>query len=274
MKKGAMHLDWVISIAIFLIYILFFFLFISPFYKSPTQEGVIMLDILEDNLREEIYWDITKMPIFIDCDACEGSPDGEDFCLPSFPFEWDESDIMIIDNAGSTSGFEINENCGNNGLATSKGNELTDLAISYDLSNEMTAFWIIYNGEGFSDYSNPGWSCINENPDTGICNFLEYDPEGIEDYVYYYGLAEKIFGISEKAINSLDYEDLKDKWKFPQGADFQVAINNIETGEEIFRLDVETPYEQANVYVREWSDYILTEDGGKEAVKINMAVWR
>jgi len=278
MKKGAIHLDWVISIGIFLMYILFFFIFISPFYKAPTQEGVIMLDILMDNFREEVYWNVTKMPIFIiNCDSCVGSPGGEDFCLPSFPFEEMSESTMIftvsLKNPENIN-FVINENCDSDGRPG--GDDITDLTFSYDLGSKKETFWIIYN-KG-ANYLNTMWGtsdCNNYNDDLGICNFLQYIGDGEGDYDYYYGLAEKIFGISLKDFNNLDYDDLKEEWRFPTGADFWIRIKYIdETKGELPPFGSEEPYEQANVYVREWSDYILNEDGTKEAIKINMAVWR
>jgi len=285
MKKGTIHLDWIISIGIFLIYILFFFVFISPFYKSPTQEGVIMLDILEDNLREEVYWNITRVPVFIDCkNKCQGgsAPDGiEDICLPSFPFEWSWDKIMLVNDTADpvNINFEIDENCGDNGLAASSGNYITDLTFNYDLINDMQVFWIIYNEE--ASYPNVPWVCNYQGEDD--CIFLEYKDNGAKDYVYYYGLAEEIFGIGEHKLAGLDYEGIKEKWRFPEGADFGMKVIYLEDNTPIFKLNIEESaeedykykaYEQANIYVREWTDYILNEKGTKDAVKINIAVWR
>lgn len=278
MKKGAIHLDWVISIGIFLLYILFFFVFITPFYKPDTQEGVIMLDILENNIRKDVFWNVTRMPVFIiDCHECIGSPGGEDFCLSFFPFaNWDQNEITFTDDFNNpiNTKFEISDNCGSDGLHPS--NDVTDFTFSYDLDGQKKTFWIIQN-DGWN-YGNTGWSsgdCNNYNEIESFCNFLSYAEDGTGDYEYYYGLAERIFGVSVGKFSDLDYEEIKDKWNFPEGADFWIKINYLDEEKgELQPFGNENPYEQANVYVREWSDYILNEDGTKDAIKINMAVWR
>ncbi len=276
MKKGSIHLDWVISIGIFLVYILFLFVFITPFYKPPTQEGINTLDILEDNLRKEVYWNVTRMPVFIiNCADCAGMA-GEDFCLPFFPFEnWGEDEIIFTDDFNNpvNINFEIGDNCDSDGL--SGDNDVIDFTFSYNLPTvQKKTFWIIYNEEA-ENYGNIGWSnsdCYNYNEALSVCNFLTYGDDG--RYEYYYGLSERIFGISSSKFSDLDYDDIKIKWKFPEGAEFWIKIKDMETKDEIFSLGDDNPYEQADVYVREWGDYILSEKGIKTAIKINAGVWR
>ncbi|MAG50886.1 hypothetical protein CL621_04605 [archaeon] len=281
MKKGTIHLDWVISIGIFLLYILFFFVFITPFYKPDTQEGVNTLDILEDNLRKEVYWNITRMPIFIiDCSECVGLA-VEDFCLPSFPFgNWGQNEIIFTEDFNNpvNINFEINDNCGSDGTDPGDGHDIDDFTFSYNIAtiNKKT-FWIIYN-EG-ENYGNGEWSngdCYNYIGEPPICNFLTYAESG-GDYEYFYGLDEKIFGISESKFSGLNYDDIKSKWNFPEGAEFWIEMEYVDGDKGIiepFPFGNKNHYEQADVYVREWGDYILDKYGIKEAIKINVGVWR
>lgn len=65
-KSGVSQMDWVISLAIFLLYIAWFFLFIKP--MSAPQENPSLLYNLEDKVAEEVYWNVLKYPIFISSD--------------------------------------------------------------------------------------------------------------------------------------------------------------------------------------------------------------
>ena len=47
-KKGDVHIDWVISIAIFLTYIIILLAFIKPSYK-PSFEGDVLVKMVKDS---------------------------------------------------------------------------------------------------------------------------------------------------------------------------------------------------------------------------------
>lgn len=64
MKKAATHIEWVISMGIFLIFIISLFIVLKPGYKQPFA-GDTLLNILEDNFNEEVYWTIKTTPLII-----------------------------------------------------------------------------------------------------------------------------------------------------------------------------------------------------------------
>ena len=64
-KKGVSHVDFVISLAIFLIYIFGIFLYIKPNF-GVVYSNDRMVEIVRDNFEEEVYWVIKKVPLFVE----------------------------------------------------------------------------------------------------------------------------------------------------------------------------------------------------------------
>ena len=62
--KGATHIEWVISMGIFLVFIISLFTFLKPGYKQPFASDTL-LKILEDNFNNEVYWTIKSTPLII-----------------------------------------------------------------------------------------------------------------------------------------------------------------------------------------------------------------
>ena len=65
MKKGASQIDWIISLAIFMLYLAWFFVFIIPTFTSiETLES--SANALEQKFRKESYWNIDSIPLFVE----------------------------------------------------------------------------------------------------------------------------------------------------------------------------------------------------------------
>ena len=80
-KKGSTQVDWVISLGIFLLYIAWFFVFITPQFQveeSPEQ----LLDLAVENILEEIIWKVERRPLFLFSNVTE---DNEGIIV-DFPF--------------------------------------------------------------------------------------------------------------------------------------------------------------------------------------------
>ena len=63
-KKGQMQMDWAMSLAIFLLYISWFFLFIRPNFAPPT-DLYSLFSLAEDGFRENTTWSNSLMPVFV-----------------------------------------------------------------------------------------------------------------------------------------------------------------------------------------------------------------
>ncbi|MBI2105544.1 hypothetical protein HYT56_01770 [Candidatus Woesearchaeota archaeon] len=65
-KKGNLHIDWVVSIGIFLTYIILLITFIKPSYE-PSFEGDVLVNIVKNRFLERTEWNVTKTFLGFDC---------------------------------------------------------------------------------------------------------------------------------------------------------------------------------------------------------------
>lgn len=69
-KKGATHVDWIMSLGIFLVSIGLLFTFLKP-GTLPETPRIDILDNLIQEFSEEFGWEVRVMPLFID--ECKGA---------------------------------------------------------------------------------------------------------------------------------------------------------------------------------------------------------
>jgi len=65
MKKGASHVDWAISMGIFLVFIMLTFIFLRP-GTEPVYKGDMLLKVVEDGLNENGTYLLDKGFLVID----------------------------------------------------------------------------------------------------------------------------------------------------------------------------------------------------------------
>ena len=65
-KKGNLHIDWVISIGIFLTYIILLITFIKPSYE-PSFEGDVLVNLAKNKFYNEAGWEVKKILLSFDC---------------------------------------------------------------------------------------------------------------------------------------------------------------------------------------------------------------
>ena len=63
-KRGVSQVDWVISLAIFLLYIAWFFIFIRPLAVQNNVPNLV--DSLKSKIHEDAYWTVLDYPIIIE----------------------------------------------------------------------------------------------------------------------------------------------------------------------------------------------------------------
>jgi len=69
-KKGFIDADWAISLGIFLLYLAWFFVFINPII-GPRSDETSLLRVVNDGVKEDLYWHVVKIPIFIDSEITQ-----------------------------------------------------------------------------------------------------------------------------------------------------------------------------------------------------------
>ncbi|MFC1723746.1 hypothetical protein ACFL0V_06405 [Nanoarchaeota archaeon] len=90
-KKGLSHVDWAISLSIFLLYLAWFFVFVKP-QLMPPENVDVLLDILDEGVKDQVFEDLNRVQILL-----EG--DGEDqVVIVPFTRDWAEDDIRISED--------------------------------------------------------------------------------------------------------------------------------------------------------------------------------
>ena len=65
MKKGTSQTDWIISLAIFLLYLAWFFVFLTPTFTSTETLGS-SANTLEQKFRKDSFWSLDSIPLFVE----------------------------------------------------------------------------------------------------------------------------------------------------------------------------------------------------------------
>ena len=87
-KKALSHVDWAMSLSIFLLYLAWFFIFVKPLF-APSQNIDTLLDILQEGVKNEIYQDVERLRILVSNDI---DSEYEPIVIP-FDHDWSESHI-------------------------------------------------------------------------------------------------------------------------------------------------------------------------------------
>ncbi|MBU0758195.1 MAG: hypothetical protein KKF44_09060 [Nanoarchaeota archaeon] len=98
-------------------------------------------------------------------------------------------------------------------------------------------------------------------------------------YNYTYGIIERHEGFSlDKIRNSLNYEELKESWKYPKNKEFSLTVWDAppekigDMDDILLGMGPEDP-ETIAVHSEDIPDFILDEKGEKTPITINIKVW-
>lgn len=233
-KKGAGHVDWTISIGIFLIFLLSILVFIKPVYK-PTYESEVLGEMVKNSFLAENNRTIYRRPIIIgDCDIID-------------------CDVIKV---------EIND-LKENILVT---NEEGDQIYKYRRNGNSpfiffdkirTNYWV-YDSDDSVIQNNEG----------------ELDSSGTQCHCPESKIGEKTEYIGLKSSTSGTYNDLKSSIKgFPQEKDFRIIVRK-SNGEELPAYTPSgnpEPPEDVSIYVYEFI-YPLLEWETNQPKKTNYIV--
>lgn len=67
-KKGTSQIDWIVSLAIFLLFISWFFIFISPQLSVNFNQEALMV-FLQNDFKNEFNWQLQNYPLFINSNS-------------------------------------------------------------------------------------------------------------------------------------------------------------------------------------------------------------
>ncbi|MEK6922522.1 MAG: hypothetical protein AABX08_01840 [Nanoarchaeota archaeon] len=116
-KEGAIHVDWIISMGIFLIAVMVMMIFLKPGIVPLTEEK-IALDILEVRFNENFMWTVKTMPFFVEkCTNQSGARSGSGLDH-SIERVIKDFNVQKDSGLGSITGLQVFESDGVVGIPT------------------------------------------------------------------------------------------------------------------------------------------------------------
>ncbi|MFH1332376.1 MAG: hypothetical protein ABIH63_03790 [archaeon] len=267
-KKGAAsHVDWAISIGLFVVYTLLLFIFLRPGIQ-PVYSQSNLLKIVESGFNSDAKYSIDKIPFFI-------RPNGNNF--PSapgnyqlavenvdFPFQgYDEENFSLILLNRSELPFEMEFNIPPGNRDALRFNS------TFNGNNVDYTFFLLYSTEHRYGRS---WGRDS--------NRLLYKPgqgnqPDIINFTYEFGVREAVKGLSYDKLDSLtaDYDAIKVRWKFPSDKDFSLVATTLEDNQVIKEVNNIRLPTNVNVYANTYLDWVLEPDTTFVPVNVTIRVW-
>ena len=243
MDKRGSHADWAISMGIFLVYLLVLFIIIRPGIEKVHNEDVL-LDIVEEGLSEDVKWVVKMTPVIVSrCNAGIKRTISVKIDDGSNAWEFGAAKTDKIPQFGKFCFSNWELKCGEGECATIKSRTIFDL------------------------YYTPKEKDIEPKLDAWCTQQATESQCKVE-----LGSTENLEGINWRWLNDLksekeeDYIKIKDEWNFPESKNFAIFVD----GDKIIG---EEPYENINVFVREWKDWYVYSDGERKETKVNIQVW-
>nr|MBI4156141.1 hypothetical protein [Candidatus Woesearchaeota archaeon] len=255
MSKGASHIDWAISMGIFIIYIMSLLIFVQPGLEE-TSDRTILLTILESGFKDYTYHDLEKTPLFINTSSSDGNYKFQIIFNNNFPFTGNEEDFTLTDKDNSQVPFDLNLNANSN----------MNFDVAIKGNNFKNLFWLLYMQD--ANYDN-----LPVSQDQRI--ILQ---ESNNQFNYKFGTVETISGINQEKLDLLKQEtDLRKRFNYPETNGLMInvidsASFNYQESDIIYIFKTSDPDEE-NIFVKDIKDTILLKDGTKKEVVINFRVW-
>ena len=301
-KKGiASAVDWIIAMGIFLVYFGLVFVFFKP-GVSETFDSQTLLDLVENKFVENTTWSMTKTPIFLDAVSHLDENSGEKITWKNKNKEVLLSGLSEeVDNLNlgeKTEFFSIStsfpEDKEKNIEAAGKKTKLlkkkfgNDPYLKVKFDEDGKAKIILLNSDESLTDDSTEISSVNEvQKNLKLCSSKKYKEGDTCGAKYTVGASESLKGISYSKFGilrggfNLNAESLKEKWGFPMIKEFKIVIYSplfgitFDTSEKntIYNIGNQVPSLDTQVYVREFNTFVLSDDGVKIPVTINIRVW-
>jgi len=261
MKKGASHVDWAISMSIFLVYVLLMFIFLKP-GSQPTYNENTLLNTVYSGLKDDTTYTVQRgylmitPKIDIDHDAIYyiRIRDGSKY-LNS---DWIRAEnlihlTLVNESLGTTESKYIEDEAFDFIDEKYPEKKVLDIYTRLKGEDETNVFWFLYSDE--VNYNHPHalipWSdagdggCQAENPPgtrtknclINYCNDPTCPDYIKNDFTYEFGVIETYTGFSDATLDKLKtdypegigdgYKNLKKEWGFPEDKNFKIKIEGV-----------------------------------------------
>ena len=247
-KRGATHIDWVVGMGIFIMYILLLLVWIKPGYKPVFEEGSL-INIVKKHIEEDLSVEVGKTLLILD--GCSAAGNKETITLSDFisGVTDDEFDVFkVLDGT----------------RASYKGSATIGLYDS-SLKNE---YWVVWSNS-FIDYG-------------------DYDPGGLLDGLPEDATCVASIGqtIMKKGLGSASLPGFNPSSRgFPESREIKILIDKDANGFDETEGDIchgktgvidpcsKLEPDSDVVFVSEWRYNILDRDHNYSPVLMTIQVW-
>lgn len=246
MKKGSSHVDWAISMGLFITYLMLMLIFIRPGIE-PIYDETTLVNNVKSNFQNDSYSSVDKTPFYMSLKNV-GSRDYV-VTIDGLNLESPLTKYTVLNSSMDFVKCRIESN-----------------KVSFDayMSSGNTYTYYLIHADNFT-YQ-------NTNPQ----NILEITKANL---TFSKGVIEKTSGISTEKLKSIqDYDKLKTKWKYPSDKEFMIRLYNTtylnySQKDIIFSNGFSGEIDEENVFVSEWRDFLIDKKGYLHGVIINMRIW-
>ncbi len=92
-RAAGSHVDWIISLGIFLMYIAWFFVYVNPLVSRPVEAGPLMSDVV-DRISSNVTWQVYSVPVIVFSNISGNNEP----VIVNFPYSWNSSSFSFADN--------------------------------------------------------------------------------------------------------------------------------------------------------------------------------
>ncbi len=269
-KKGASsHVDWAISVGIFVIYILLLFIFLRP-GTEPAYSQDKLLDIVESNLDTDGKYSIEMTPLFIR--PVVGNFPEANPSKGQYQVQISDTDLPFTDKDDKSFSLQLVNHTELGFKMDLKNNPRGDsirFNSTFEGYDKNYTFILIYSSEYLYSRSLPKLQGNDKEM------LLTNDLSNSVNFTYDFGVKEVVKGFSPDKLQSLsdDYSSIKSSWKFPSDMDFSLIVTDMENGRVLKSVNNVAAPLNINVFANTYLDWLLAPNATVTPVNITVKVW-
>lgn len=258
MKKGASHVDWAISMGLFMVFVMLALIFLKP-GTEPVYEGDTLLKIVRTQLENSSQYIVEKQLLSISSTTTFKSPPYKFRIRKASKHglnpDWvggpvRRSRTAIINDTQTKYNqksiiFDVyNEYCevkpnecvfGDKRYYNIPKFNMYVLDIKAPLTTGENTFHILNSNLFVYDtYEEEGVNIDMKDTPTSPDDWCSNCVLDTYNFTYKFGVAEKLMGLSEEKLYYLsnkttgyNYTALKDSWKLPEDKNFRIRVTNL-----------------------------------------------
>lgn len=238
-KRGDTHIDWIISLGIFIVFILLLLVWIKPGYE-PKYEEETLIDIVKNGIEKDFTWEVSKTLLRLDCNQ-----------LGTYAFNLD--DYIHGVGSGKINVIAIKDSGEEKAVFTGA------LTIKLYSAGGKNKYWVVSSDALYEDNPNE----LGEVTPNLQCSVNVGEP-----------IVKK--GLTPNLLQGFRASE---NWRFPENRKLKIVFNDFKNGIKCYdksgsvNCDIFQPESNVAVKSAEWRYNILDKNHDYSPVMINILVW-